>query len=287
MARQTMRVPARHFPGSLVFLGFVLLLLLAVEENAQSIRIPSFGNTVNRISAPPSIGPAAVEPVSQQPVAESVQAVDPVFHAPPVVEEPAPQSALISSNLADTPWTKLGPGGDHQVWPAFDSADPNVLYLGQYGVGFWKSPDRGKTWELLGDEPTTLATHIHPFLSQANTFTPMLRTNVIPFMEGYRPGIERYGSISYIDKVDNTVFVAWRWMDWSQTKTVNGRPGQPLVDENRYFLSQDNGKTWEYLGTSEHWSYEVLVLIDEYIIRVYSGDLGEGFLWTKEVPRRQ
>lgn len=205
------------------------------------------------------------------------------------VQEPNPgENAPATIPILQVEWQKLGPGGDHQVWPAYDRENPNILYLGQYGTGFWRSEDGGQTWEFIGKTlPTTLATTGTDYpLSQEelDRLDATLRADVIPHMEGYKEGTESYSGLTpYWAFRDEVILAPIIWMTPEDANQAS--PNTTI----RLLLSPDKGKSWVELSALPVPNmfgevYTTLVLTTPKSIKLYIGSLNGGTLWYREVP---
>ena len=195
------------------------------------------------------------------------------------VQEPNPgENAPATIPILRVEWQKNGPGGN-QVWPAYDK-EANVLYLGQYGTGFWTSEDGGITWEFIGREsPTTIAVNAIPPQAEYDELDALLRSQVIPRMQGYHKDVDGNAGLAGLNVEGEYTLATLLWLERADRV-------ENTTQTYRFLVSRD-GKTWAELEgppVSDLFAevYQTLILPTSEGIVIYIGT-HSGFLWQTKV----
>lgn len=199
---------------------------------------------------------------------------------------PARTAPTATIPVMQTQWRKLGPGeGTNQVTPGYDQANPGILYLYEFSVGYWESADRGETWKFVGERrPHSFASTGTDYASlyldpkEVNELGELLRFEIGPHMEGYDAGQgSSVGLSSY-----------WSFREAIILAPVVWRASSSDHPTYRFLFSPDEGETWAELNglpvaNPVDEVHATLVLTEGTLAHIYIGSRHETTLWYTEI----
>ena len=144
---------------------------------------------------------------------------------------------IIKSTDSGNTWASIKndlPNGSDINWISFDPRDPQLVLISEYGAGFFRSPNKGVTWEKIYDFSEPRA--IEPDLSTANSY--------------FIGGTSGFGT-KRVTKVGD-VWTIQQLLSGGNSALININQANPEIvfadAGGQYFRSDNYGNTWIQLG---------------------------------------